>query len=57
MAIEKEAGAIIQNGASGQIGIFIRTLAKKKRIPVINLVRKEEHIKDLAKKVKSMFLT
>jgi len=39
--------AIIQNGASGQIGIFIRTLAKKRRIPVINLVRKEEHIKAL----------
>jgi NADPH2:quinone reductase len=47
MAIEKKAGAIIQNGASGQIGVFIRTLAKKRRIPVINLVRKEEHIKGL----------
>ena len=47
MAAEKKAGAIIQNGASGQIGIFIRTLAKSKRIPVINLVRKEDHIKEL----------
>jgi NADPH:quinone reductase-like Zn-dependent oxidoreductase len=48
MAITKKAGAIIQNGASGQIGIFIRTLAKRDRIPVINLVRKEEHVKDLS---------
>ncbi|MCK9400466.1 MAG: zinc-binding dehydrogenase [Bacteroidales bacterium] len=48
MAIEKKAGAIIQNGASGQVGIFIRTLAKKRQIPVINLVRKEEHIKELS---------
>jgi len=47
MAVEKKTGAIIQNAASGQIGIFIRTLAKSKRIPVINLVRKEEHIKEL----------
>jgi NADPH:quinone reductase-like Zn-dependent oxidoreductase len=47
MAIEKKAGAIIQNAASGQIGIFIRTLAKKKKIAVINLVRKEEQIKVL----------
>jgi NADPH:quinone reductase-like Zn-dependent oxidoreductase len=48
MAINKKAGAIIQNGASGQVGIFIRTLAKRKKIPVINLVRKEEHIKELS---------
>jgi NADPH:quinone reductase len=47
MAINKKAGAIIQNGASGQVGIFIRTLAKRRQIPVINLVRKEEHIKEL----------
>jgi NADPH2:quinone reductase len=47
MAVEKKTGAIIQNGASGQIGIFIRTLAKSRRIPVINLVRKDEHIKVL----------
>ncbi len=44
MALAKKADAIIQNGSSGQIGIFIRTLAKTRRIPVINLVRKEEHI-------------
>lgn len=47
MALERKSGAIIQNGASGQIGIFIRTLARKNRIPVINLVRKEEHINEL----------
>jgi NADPH:quinone reductase len=48
MAIQKKSGAIIQNGASGQVGIFIRTLAKRKQIPVINLVRKEEHIRELS---------
>jgi len=48
MAIKKKAGAIIQNGSSGQVGIFIRTLAKIKHIPVINLVRKEEHIRELS---------
>lgn len=47
MALEKKSGAVIQNGASGQIGIFIRTLARRKHIPVINLVRKEEHIHEL----------
>jgi NADPH:quinone reductase len=47
MAVQKKARAIIQNGASGQVGIFIRTLAKRKQIPVINLVRKEEHIREL----------
>lgn len=48
MAVQKKAGAIIQNGASGQVGIFIRSLAKRKQMPVINLVRKEEHIKELS---------
>jgi NADPH:quinone reductase-like Zn-dependent oxidoreductase len=47
MASEKKAKAIIQNGASGQIGIFIRALARARKIAVINLVRKEEHIKGL----------
>ncbi|HPI85062.1 MAG TPA: zinc-binding dehydrogenase [Bacteroidales bacterium] len=47
MALDKKANAIIQNGSSGQIGIFIRTLARRNRIPVINLVRKEEHIRNL----------
>ncbi|MDX9905470.1 MAG: zinc-binding dehydrogenase [Bacteroidales bacterium] len=47
MALGRKANAIIQNGSSGQIGIFIRTLARRNRIPVINLVRKEEHIRNL----------
>lgn len=48
MAVQNKAGAIIQNGASGQVGIFIRNLAKLRQIPVINLVRKEEHITELS---------
>jgi NADPH2:quinone reductase len=48
MAIKKKAGAVIQNGSSGQVGIFIRALAKMYHIPVINLVRKEEHIRELS---------
>jgi NADPH:quinone reductase-like Zn-dependent oxidoreductase len=47
MALEKNTGAIIQNGASGQIGAFIRALAKKNDLQVINLVRKDEHISEL----------
>ncbi len=39
--------AIIQNGASGQVGIFIRVLARKSGIRMINIVRKEEHIEQL----------
>ena len=39
--------AIIQNGASGQVGIFIRNLASLAGIKVINLVRKEEHVEIL----------
>lgn len=46
-AIANRSGAIIQNGASGQIGTFIRTLARKNHMTVINLVRKEEHISEL----------
>jgi len=47
IALESHAKAIIQNGASGQIGIFIRTLARMNGIKVINLVRKEEHMETL----------
>ena len=47
IAIQKKARAIIQNGASGQVGIFIRKFAKLNQIPVINLVRKEEHLIEL----------
>lgn len=44
IARKRKARAIIQNGASGQVGIFIRRLAAIQRISVINLVRKEEHV-------------
>jgi NADPH:quinone reductase len=47
MALKINTGAIIQNGASGQIGAFIRKLAKTRNMPVINLVRKVEHIAEL----------
>lgn len=47
MAVSRKARAIIQNGATGQIGAFIRTLAKRQHIPIINLVRKEEHLEKL----------
>lgn len=47
LALDSHARAIIQNGASGQIGIFIRAMARHHGIKVINLVRKEEHIKQL----------
>jgi NADPH2:quinone reductase len=40
MAIKKKAGAIIQNGASGQVGIFIRNLARMRQLPVINQKRR-----------------
>jgi NADPH:quinone reductase-like Zn-dependent oxidoreductase len=39
--------AIIQNGASGQVGIFLRNLAARSGIQVINLVRKEEQVEIL----------
>jgi NADPH:quinone reductase-like Zn-dependent oxidoreductase len=48
IAMGKKAAAIIQNGASGQIGTLIRKMARRDHLPVINLVRKEEHIRDLA---------
>jgi NADPH:quinone reductase-like Zn-dependent oxidoreductase len=47
LAIEKDSKAIIQNGASGQIGQFIRKLGHANGLPVINLVRKDEHVKSL----------
>jgi len=48
LAMRRNARAIVQNGASGQVGVFIRALAKRKGIPVINLVRKEEHENELS---------
>ncbi len=44
LAREKSSKCIIQNAASGQVGKFIRILAKKDGIQVINIVRKPEHI-------------
>lgn len=44
MAQDKGCHTIIQNGASGQVGIFIRALARKSGLKVINIVRKSEHI-------------
>jgi len=48
LAMRRNVRAIVQNGASGQVGIFIRALAKRKSVPVINLVRKEEHEHELS---------
>lgn len=44
MAQARFAPAIIQNGASGQVGVFLRNLAALSGIQVINLVRKEEQV-------------
>jgi NADPH:quinone reductase-like Zn-dependent oxidoreductase len=56
-AKERQAHAIIQNSASGQVGIFIRRLAAREGIKVINLVRKEEHIEALRKEGESHVLS
>ena len=42
MARHKGCRTIVQNGSSGQVGIFLRTLAKKAGIHVLNIVRKPE---------------
>lgn len=47
IALKKDTGAIIQNAASGQIGRFLNNLAKEENLEVINLVRKEEQIREL----------
>ena len=39
--------AIIQNAASGQVGKFIRILAQREGIKVINIVRKQEQVQSL----------
>jgi NADPH:quinone reductase-like Zn-dependent oxidoreductase len=49
MAASKGCQTILQNGASGQVGIFIRTLARKAGIRVVNIVRKPEHVAELKK--------
>ena len=38
---------LIQNAAAGQVGRFISVFARKENIPVIHVVRKEKHVKEL----------
>lgn len=38
------AKAFIQNAANGQVGKYLRILAKRENITVINIVRKKEHL-------------
>lgn len=47
MAQQKGCRTVIQNGASGQVGIFIRVLSRRSGLRVINIVRKEEQIQQL----------
>jgi NADPH:quinone reductase-like Zn-dependent oxidoreductase len=47
MANERKCHTIVQNGASGQVGIFIRKLAERSGINIINIVRKAEHVDEL----------
>lgn len=44
IAGEKGCDTIIQNGASGQVGRFIRALAKIRGLNVINIVRRKEQV-------------
>ncbi|MEZ5082543.1 MAG: zinc-binding dehydrogenase [Bacteroidales bacterium] len=47
MIKEKNCNTFIQNAAGGQVPGFMRILAKKHGINVINIVRKEEHLDKL----------
>jgi NADPH:quinone reductase len=47
IAESKNAGAIVQNASGGQVAAFIRSLASQKKITVIDIVRKPEHIDEL----------
>lgn len=47
LALKKKSKAIIQNAAGGQLAHLISIFAKKKNIPVINIVRKQEQIDEL----------
>jgi NADPH2:quinone reductase len=47
-AKKRKDQAIVQNAASGQVGTFVRRLAQKEGIPLINIVRRPKHI-DLLK--------
>jgi NADPH:quinone reductase-like Zn-dependent oxidoreductase len=46
LAKEHASKTIIQNAAAGQLGKFINALAELEGIKVINIVRKEEHLKE-----------
>jgi NADPH:quinone reductase-like Zn-dependent oxidoreductase len=46
----KKCEAIIQNASGGQVAEFIRVLAQKEGIQVINIVRKEDHVEELFQK-------
>ncbi|MCF8297922.1 MAG: zinc-binding dehydrogenase [Saprospiraceae bacterium] len=47
IAIENKSKAIIQTAAGGQLASFIRLIAKKNNIEVINIVRNDETLKSL----------
>lgn len=47
ICLKRGIKSVVQNAATGQIGKFIRTLAKLNNINVINIVRKPEHIEVL----------
>lgn len=47
MAQQELCECIIQNAAAGQVGKFIRVLAKNDEVKVINIVRKEEQVEQL----------
>lgn len=47
MAQQELCECIIQNAAAGQVGKFIRVLAKKDGLKVINIVRKEYQVEQL----------
>ncbi|MBN2172921.1 MAG: zinc-binding dehydrogenase [Bacteroidales bacterium] len=50
LAVKKNAKAIVLNAAGGQVPSFIRILAAKKGLRVINIVRKQEHVDALKEK-------
>lgn len=44
---ENRHSAVILSAANGQVGSFVRFFCREKQIQVINLVRKEKHVKEL----------
>jgi NADPH:quinone reductase-like Zn-dependent oxidoreductase len=47
IALRKDAAACIQNASTGQIGQFLRIMARDKGIRMINIVRKQEQVEML----------